>query len=295
MKIESWENLDGFSYQKSNGTFRKNNHTYHLKDCNYCGHEFFGYKNSIYCDNKCSPKSNNSGMKNKKHSTDTIKILKEKWLDKNSIYNNKEYREKLVNKKSNNGNWKGGITKENVVLYNTYAPQLEWCEEVRNDHKWLEVKCTYCGKWYKPTRSEVSNRLQFLKDNRKYNGEFRFYCSDECKHNCCLYGLSERDLLSKINRNGYDLYKGLVQKYTRINYNKYNDIINPNGLERRRHKYHLDHKYSIKSGFENGILPNIIGSYVNLIMLKEYDNISKSNNCSISSRQLYDLYNRGLI
>jgi len=81
----------------------------------------------------------------------------------------------------NNPNYKNGL-----ILYSTYAHQLEPYEQCRigEDFNSLEIKCTYCGKWYMPTRIEVSNRIIGI--NR--NGKNRFYCSDSCKQECPIYG-----------------------------------------------------------------------------------------------------------
>lgn len=94
-----------------------------------------------------------------------------------------------LNKKGNtNSNWKGGVTKKNIPLYDTYATQIEYAEEVRrnkDDNNILEVKCAYCGKWFVPTISNITNRSQFLKG--KYPNENRLYCSDSCKRECPIY------------------------------------------------------------------------------------------------------------
>jgi 5-methylcytosine-specific restriction endonuclease McrA len=89
-------------------------------------------------------------------------------------------------------NWKGGY---DDPLYNTYVPQLEWCEEVRrneNDSNVLEVKCFKCGKWFIPTSNNVSNRIQYLKGN--YKSESTFYCSNECKNSCSVYKKSPEQI-----------------------------------------------------------------------------------------------------
>jgi len=84
--------------------------------------------------------------------------------------------------------WKGGVTKSKLPIYDTYAKQLSWCELVRRnkqDRSILEVKCAYCGKWYIPKRSDVSNRLCYLKGQR--TSENRLYCSKQCKKECPIY------------------------------------------------------------------------------------------------------------
>ena len=80
--------------------------------------------------------------------------------------------------------------KKGNANYNVYASQLEWCEneEVRRNPKYradLQVRCTYCRKWFDPTQKQVESRVGSLKG--WVTGANRFYCSEKCKNNCCLY------------------------------------------------------------------------------------------------------------
>ena len=89
-------------------------------------------------------------------------------------------------------NWKGGVKKLNIPLYDTYAHQINWIEKVKRDPKnkdYLQVKCTNsnCRKWFMPNLSNVKNRIKVLNNKAKY-GENRFYCSEECKQSCSIYG-----------------------------------------------------------------------------------------------------------
>ena len=86
---------------------------------------------------------------------------------------------------------------------------------------------------------------------------------------------------------GFDLYKFLVNHYTKISYNKYKYIINPNKLKRGHNKYHLDHKFSIVGGFKENILPFVIGSVCNLRVIDARKNIQKYDRCSITKEQLF--------
>ena len=93
-----------------------------------------------------------------------------------------------VNKNKNHANWKGGVTNKNIPLYDTYAHQISYCEEVRRnkqDPNVLEMKCAYCGKWYTPTRQNVDNRINAA--NGILSGEHRLYCSKQCKKECPIY------------------------------------------------------------------------------------------------------------
>ena len=83
--------------------------------------------------------------------------------------------------------WKGGVDKLNIPLYDTYAHQIDFCEEVRRDpdnEDWLQVRCTNCNEWFMPTLTATKNRVSATKNN----GGLRFYCSDKCKHSCSIYG-----------------------------------------------------------------------------------------------------------
>lgn len=98
------------------------------------------------------------------------------------------YREN--NKKENHPMWKGGVKKKDIPLFNTYAPQINWIEEVRRDpenKKVLQIKCANldCREWFNPIGQEVRSRIKAI--NGKGSGECRFYCSEKCKQNCSVY------------------------------------------------------------------------------------------------------------
>jgi hypothetical protein len=157
----SYDYLDKIIHAKNNGIgkskggFRKqydggNHIPVYWKKCPTCKEEFLGANNSIYCRKEC-------------------KI----WPTGDSMCA-----------------WKGNVTKKNIPLYDTYAHQIEYCEEVRRNHedsKILEVKCAYCGKWYVPKRKSVINRIEALIGNNDRNRENRLYCSNECKQECPIY------------------------------------------------------------------------------------------------------------
>jgi len=76
------------------------------------------------------------------------------------------------------------------ALFDTYAHQIDWIEEVRRDpenEELLQVKCTNseCNRWFNPTNQEVRNRINAL--NSINGGELRFYCSNECKQSCSIF------------------------------------------------------------------------------------------------------------
>jgi 5-methylcytosine-specific restriction endonuclease McrA len=180
MKI-CWDILEKIKLTK-NGNFVINNSILHYIDkCSECNDPFISYrKNSEYCSLSCKARLNNNPMYGsnrcgpenpffeKRHSEISKQLIKQ---------NHPDFQGK------NNPNWKGGVKK--ISLYDTYAPQLEPYEQCRrniNDPNVLEVKCTYCGKWHEPKRSEVVNRIRGLDCDL-----LRFYCSEECKQSCSIF------------------------------------------------------------------------------------------------------------
>ena len=84
-----------------------------------------------------------------------------------------------------------------MPLFNTYSIQLEWCEEVRRNKKdknVLEVRCTYCGKWFIPTLNIVNRRIRVINGKEDFR-EYRFYCSEGCKKSCPIYGKQVKTLI----------------------------------------------------------------------------------------------------
>lgn len=90
----------------------------------------------------------------------------------------------------NNNRWKGGVSKSNLPIYDTYAPQLEKCQPVykvvQEGLELLGIECTYCKKIFVPSINQVTSRLSSLKNISK--GENNFYCTDSCKLACPIFG-----------------------------------------------------------------------------------------------------------
>jgi len=167
--VNGLEDLSEYVYVYKKDVFRRKNLYYKfVPACFVCGNSFF-MRTSIptnFCSIKCS---NNSTEVRTKIS----KALKN--YNKNHIRN-------YVSK----GNYKGGVVAKNIPLFDTYADQLFPIEKIRqSNEKLLEVKCSVCGKWFIPKRTDVEARAQYLKGNT--DRESRFYCSDECKNNCSVF------------------------------------------------------------------------------------------------------------
>ena len=96
----------------------------------------------------------------------------------------------------------------------------------------------------------------------------------------------ENGLWYRTDKPYWEIYRDRVHKLTYHTYNKYKEQINPLGLVRGTNTYHLDHKFSIKEGFENNIPIHIIASIHNLEILKAKDNWNKTRKCSITLEDL---------
>jgi hypothetical protein len=137
-----------------------------------------------------------NGMYGKHHTEETKRKLSEANKGKGGFKGELNPMYGKTGEKSSN--WKGGYKSKNLPLYDTYAPQIEWCEEVRrnkNDLNIMEVRCTHCNKWFVPKQHNVKNRLQYLNGNYKW--ENRFYCSKACKNACPLYKKSPEQLMKE--------------------------------------------------------------------------------------------------
>jgi hypothetical protein len=69
--------------------------------------------------------------------------------------------------------------------YDTQKNKILFCEEIRRDLEYeilLNVKCFYCGKWFRPTRIEMNARLQRINYDMG-----KFYCSNNCKIQCPVF------------------------------------------------------------------------------------------------------------
>jgi hypothetical protein len=61
-------------------------------------------------------------------------------------------------------------------------------------------------------------------------------------------------------------------------------------IEMRSKNFHLDHIYSIRRGFADGVPAVIIGSAVNLQIIPQTVNNKKYSRCDITLKDLYERY-----
>jgi hypothetical protein len=229
-----WDNIENIRLTK-NGNFRDITKcvTYKLKICKNCKEEFLSMKGmNLFCSLSCSSSGKNNGMYGKHHTNNSKKMMSENSSGVNNYLYGKHLPEETKRKisESNRGDkgywygkhfseetkkkmsksrkglccgnkhpsWKGGIKEKQIPLYDTYAPQIDWCEEVRRspkDQSVLEVKCAYCGRWFISSTTVINRRIQALKGQME--GECRFYCSEYCKKACPLYNKSPQTLMKE--------------------------------------------------------------------------------------------------
>lgn len=173
MKI-CWDTLNGMFLTKE-GNLKKFDTIYIEKtSCVICKDPYLMRKRkpSPFCSRRCANLGENNPQFGKIVSENTRKKLS------------------IISSGRNNRHWKGGVTKLNLPLFDTYASQLDFAEEVRSyldeeDRKLLEVRCTKCNKWFIPNICSVHNRVCGL--NGTGTGECRFYCSKKCKEGCIVF------------------------------------------------------------------------------------------------------------
>ena len=215
MKI-CWDNIENIRLSR-NGYFRdivKKRTYYYHENCKQCNNPFLGDFENIYCSRTCklignklsdetkrkisrSTSGKNNSRYGKQHTDESKRKMSKHHKGKKL---SEEHKRKISEslKRDKHYNWKGGYRSNSIPMYETYAPQLEWCEEVRRnkqDPNILEVRCFKCNKWYMPSLNEINSRIQSLKGN--YKGSELFYCSDGCKNSCSVYGKSPEILMKE--------------------------------------------------------------------------------------------------
>jgi len=157
-----WDNLEKVKYK--NGKYYIGKEIYDESEniCRSCGEISLKKKRRKYID-FCSLSCKSLFYSNKMTKETKNKIS-------NSIKGEKHY---SYNKFKN----------INCVSFDKFKYFLESFHDIRNNNEVLEVRCTYCNKWYKPTHIEAHNRLKGINGN----GGRNLYCSEECKQECPTY------------------------------------------------------------------------------------------------------------
>ena len=195
MKI-CWDNLREFTLGKRNKELRKGHYTYIEKDsCVNCGEPYLMNKYSptdcccVSCGKISSDYNHNEKTRKK---IGKASLGNKNMLGKTHSLKTRKKLSKITSSRTgeNASGWKGGVTEKNVPLYDTFAKQIGWADNIRLVKKdglgLMEVTCTKCGRWYIPKATNVHYRLRYLKGQVVW--ENRFYCSEKCKNDCEIYG-----------------------------------------------------------------------------------------------------------
>jgi hypothetical protein len=182
-----YDTLENFKLTKG-GHFTKDDKSFYIErsSCKLCGEPYltYKYKQSDYCSTSCARTGENNNFYGKKHTNSTkVKISTSK-LGKN------------LGPRS--ATWRGGLGSVSLPLYDTYAPKLNFVENVSYYEdalgiRILEVHCTKCDKVFIPSLHSVKARLGAL--NGRVPGEARLYCSEQCKKTCSIYNKRAIDYL----------------------------------------------------------------------------------------------------
>ena len=101
----------------------------------------------------------------------------------------------------------------------------------------------------------------------------------------------ERGLwLPKEMHSSLEIYTNNVLYYTNISMRKKYTKLELKKRGNMKDDFHLDHNFSITSGFKLGILPCIIGSKTNIRLINTLYNRKKLNKCDITIEELFKLY-----
>lgn len=117
---------------------------------------------------------------------------------------------------------------------------------------------------------------------KKYNSEY--YLSSELRKQ---REIESGHWISDEDRTEYELYRLNVWRITnKQDLESLKDIDKRGRIDLNPDAYHIDHKFSIREGFEESIPPEIIGSLRNLEMIPGRKNCSKNSKCSITKEEL---------
>lgn len=171
-------------------------------------------------------------------------------------------------------------------------PKFSEEEEIRyhpgkEEQRIIQGHCKYSecpnskenGGWFDLGRRQLESRIAALEKNMSAN--LYLFCSKKCKISSKLSGTRKNSLQDEPE---FKKYTNEVMSLTYYSVKENGHKIK--NIELRGEDFHLDHKYSIREGFENNVSVEIISHWKNLEILSKFENISKHKKCSITLEQL---------
>ena len=172
---------------------------------------------------------------------------------------------------------KDTIRKTNLKKYDEtcYFKTDEFKEKLKNHNiEKYGVENYFNSEDYKVKSKEASLK--------KYNSEY--YLSSELRKQ---REIESGHWISDEDRTEYELYRLNVWRITnKQDLESLEDFDKRGRIDLNSDAYHIDHKFSIREGFEENIPPEIIGSLKNLEMIPGRKNCSKNSKCSITKEEL---------
>ena len=265
------------------------------------------------CDNKYRYKKKNIGKEIRQDKTTYITFICENTFCRtDTIVSKSVYRRfNSKNECKDCRRWK----KECEVCDNPHNKQGKTCS---SKCAWVLKKKSYlksCGTEHNLSRESSSRKNMVYNLNIKYGVDnvFRIeHVKDKIKKTILeKYGvdnpsksleIQNKKLETMINngltvplneKSKYDIYRKNCLSFTLFNINKFGaQKFGKDWLEKKsRENLHTDHVFSIKEGFDNNINAEIIGSILNLELLKASDNIKKGTDSWINIEVLIKNFN----
>lgn len=243
---------------------------------------------------------------NKKLNSNSKKILQKmiKYLDKNEIIDNFiEYdlkTEKEKEKRSLDNFLLIYGEKQGKIKYNNY---LLLCKQnISNKSSSFYKRKSIWSKEYWVSRGYSEEQaIEQIKQHQKKNGKkanlnrkpesrttnLNYWLSKGYDEDTAKEKLRERQTTRK---NLNEIKNSLTAYYKEVWYNTNKNKHLVLNIEKRSTKYHIDHVFSIRDGFDNNVPPEIIGSHINLRILGARENIKKYRKSELSLEELYEKY-----
>lgn len=162
-----------------------------------------------------------------------------------------------------------------------------------NNIKFFGTKC-----WlYYNNRQTLPNCKICGKPVREYR-TFSYYtfCSEKCRHKFDKENRLKnniREICQNNNwKNTYQDYIYRNVKLTKYSYRLFKDLINPNNVKIGPKDYHIDHIISKRYGYDHNIDPMILSHYLNLQVLKYYENQQKQEYVNMKPEEIQQFLNK---